>query len=72
MMDQSRSSLNLKRVLIKERVELVVGEEANKINRFIHLKYVTPDALDDPTGASYLSSYAIALLYNIQRKRYCP
>ena len=55
MIDISRAGLNLKGVLIKGQVELVVGEEARKINRLIHLKYVTPDALDDPTVASYLS-----------------
>ena len=55
MIDISRAGLNLKGVLIKGQVELVFGEEAQKINRLIHLKYVTPDALDDPTVASYLS-----------------
>ena len=29
--------------------------EARKINRLIHLKYVTPEALNDPTVASNLS-----------------
>lgn len=53
--DISRAGLNLKGVLIKGQVELVIGEEALKINRLIHLKYVIPDALDDPTVASYLS-----------------
>ena len=55
MIDISRACLNLKGVLIKGQVELVFGEEAQKINRLIHLKYVTPDALDDPNVASYLS-----------------
>src|SRR5439155_6614692 len=53
--DVSRAGLNLKGVLIKGQVELVVAEEARKINRLIHLKYVTPDALGDPIVASYLS-----------------
>jgi hypothetical protein len=55
MTDISRAGLNLKGVLIKGQVELVAGEEAWKINRLIHLKYVTPEELDDPTVASYLS-----------------
>lgn len=55
MIDISRAGLNLKGVLIKGQVELVVGEEANKINHLIHLKYVTQDALDDPTVAYCLS-----------------
>ena len=41
MIDISRAGLNLNGVLIKGQVELVVGEEARKINRLIHLKYVT-------------------------------
>ena len=55
MIDISRAGLNLKGVLIKGQVELVVGEEARKSNRLIHLKYVTPNALDGPAVASYLS-----------------
>jgi hypothetical protein len=55
VIDLSRAALNLKGVLIKGQVELVAGEEARKINRLNHLKYVTPDALDDPTVATYLS-----------------
>lgn len=55
MIDLSRAGLNLKGVLIKGTVELVYGEEARQINRSIHLKYVTPDGLSDPSVASYLS-----------------
>jgi nitroimidazol reductase NimA-like FMN-containing flavoprotein (pyridoxamine 5'-phosphate oxidase superfamily) len=55
MIDVSRAGLNLKGVLIRGRVELVEGEEARRINRSIHLKYVTQDALSDPSVASYLS-----------------
>jgi hypothetical protein len=36
-------------------VELVDGEEPRRINRSIHLKYLTPEALSDPSIASYLS-----------------
>jgi nitroimidazol reductase NimA-like FMN-containing flavoprotein (pyridoxamine 5'-phosphate oxidase superfamily) len=55
MIDLSREGLNLKGLLIRGRVELVEGEEALRINRLIHLKYVTPEALNDNTVASYLS-----------------
>lgn len=55
MINISRAGLNLKGVLIKGQVELVFREEARKINRLIHLKYMTQDALGDPTIASYLS-----------------
>jgi hypothetical protein len=51
----SREGLNLKGVLVRGRVELVEGDEARRINRSIHLKYVTPEALVDPNVASYLS-----------------
>lgn len=54
-LDISRAGLNLKGVLIKGQVELVIGEKARKINRLIHLKYVMPDALNDLIVASYLS-----------------
>jgi nitroimidazol reductase NimA-like FMN-containing flavoprotein (pyridoxamine 5'-phosphate oxidase superfamily) len=55
MIDVSKAGLNLKGVLIRGRVKLVDGKEAQQINRSIHLKYVTPDALNDPNVASYLS-----------------
>jgi hypothetical protein len=56
MIDVSRAGLNLKGVLIRGRVELVEGEdEARRINRLIHLKYVTPEALSNASVASYLS-----------------
>jgi nitroimidazol reductase NimA-like FMN-containing flavoprotein (pyridoxamine 5'-phosphate oxidase superfamily) len=55
MIDVSRAGLNLKGVLIRGRVELVEGEEARRINRSIHLKYVTQDVLSDPSVGSYLS-----------------
>jgi nitroimidazol reductase NimA-like FMN-containing flavoprotein (pyridoxamine 5'-phosphate oxidase superfamily) len=55
MIDISRAGLDLKGVLIKGQVELVEGDEARKINRQIHLKYVTPVGLSDPSVASYLS-----------------
>ncbi|MGH9994695.1 MAG: hypothetical protein ACRD4J_05600 [Nitrososphaeraceae archaeon] len=54
MIDVSKAGLNLKGVLIRGQVELV-GEEGQRINRCIHLKCVTPDALSDPSVASYLS-----------------
>jgi nitroimidazol reductase NimA-like FMN-containing flavoprotein (pyridoxamine 5'-phosphate oxidase superfamily) len=55
MIDLSREGLNLKGLLIRGRVELLEGEETQRINRLIHLKYVTPEALSDKTVASYLS-----------------
>lgn len=55
MIDISKAGLNLKGVLIRGRVDLINGDEARKINRSIHLKYVTPDALSNPDVASYLS-----------------
>jgi len=55
MIDISRAGLDLKGVLIKGRVELIEGEEAQKINRAIHLKYVTPEGLSDANVASYLT-----------------
>jgi hypothetical protein len=55
MIDMSKAGLNLKGVLIRGRVKLVDGKEAQQINRSIHLKYVTSEALSDPNVSSYLS-----------------
>ena len=55
MIDVSRAGLNLKGVLITGPAELVYGQEARRINRSIHLKYVMPEALNDVKVASYLS-----------------
>lgn len=56
MIDVSKAGLNFKGVLIKGQVELVEGKEAQRINRSIHLKYVTPEALSESSVASYLSN----------------
>ena len=55
MIDVSRAGLNLRGVLVRGRVELVYGEEARRINRLIHLKYVTPEGLNNTKVAAYLS-----------------
>jgi general stress protein 26 len=55
MIDISRAGLNLRGVLIRGQVELLYGEIAKQINRSIHLKYITPEGLNDPEVASYLS-----------------
>jgi nitroimidazol reductase NimA-like FMN-containing flavoprotein (pyridoxamine 5'-phosphate oxidase superfamily) len=55
MIDISRAGLDLKGVLIKGRVVLVEGIEAQRINRAIHLKYVTLEGLSDSNVNSYLS-----------------
>ena len=55
MIDLSRAGLNLKGVLIRGRVQLVDGQEARRINRLIHLKYVMSEALGDVSVFSYLS-----------------
>jgi hypothetical protein len=41
--------------MIKGRVELLNGELARQLNHTIHLKYVTPEGLNDFEVASYLS-----------------
>ena len=55
MIDVSNAGLNLRGVLIRGKVELVYGEDTRQINRSIHMKYVTPEALNNPSVASYLS-----------------
>lgn len=55
MIDVSKAGLNLRGVLIRGKVDLIYGDDARKINHSIHLKYITPEALDNPSVASYLS-----------------
>ena len=55
MIDVSRAGLDLKGVLIRGQVELVYGEEVQRINRSIHLKYVTHEGMSDANVAAYLS-----------------
>ncbi len=55
MIDVSRAGLNLRGVLIRGKVELVKGEAATLLNRSIHLKYITLEALNDSSIVNYLS-----------------
>ena len=55
MIDISLTGLNLKGVLVRGKVELVNGEEAQKINHLIHMKYIMPEALSDVSVSSYLA-----------------
>ena len=55
MIDISLEGLDLKGVLIRGKVELIKGAEAQLINHKIHLKYIIPEAFTDPAVASYLS-----------------
>jgi nitroimidazol reductase NimA-like FMN-containing flavoprotein (pyridoxamine 5'-phosphate oxidase superfamily) len=55
MIDVSWAGLNLKGMLIRGRVELTHEEEARRVNRSIHLKYVMPEPLNDVRVSSYLT-----------------
>jgi len=55
MIDISLTGLNLKGVLVRGKVELINGEEAQKINRLIQLKYIMQEALNDASVSSYLT-----------------
>jgi len=55
MIDISLTGLDLKGVLVRGKVELLDGEEAQKINHLIHLKYIMPEALRDVSVSSYLA-----------------
>lgn len=56
MVDISRAGLDLRGVLIRGTVELIEGDEAKRLNRSIHLRYVTPEGLDQPEVAAYLAA----------------
>jgi len=47
MIDISLTGLDLKGVLVRGKVELLDGEEAQKINHLIHLNYIMSEALRD-------------------------
>lgn len=55
MIDQSGSGMDIRGVLIRGRVELVEGDDAKSLNRSIHLRYVTPEGLDQPEVVEYLT-----------------
>jgi general stress protein 26 len=55
MIDLSRSGLDLRGVLIRGSVEIVEGPEALELNHAIHLRYVTPEGLEQPEVGGYLS-----------------
>jgi PPOX class probable F420-dependent enzyme len=55
VVDDSRAGLDLKGVLVRGRVELVEGDDAVRLNRSIHLRYVTDAGLELEEVASYLT-----------------
>jgi len=55
MIDISHEGLNLRGVLIKGNADIVEGQDADKINNSIHLKYVKPEGLSNSSVVSYLS-----------------
>lgn len=54
MVDISRAGLNLRGVLIRGGVEIVRGDEARRLNRSIHLRYVTEEGLELDDVKPYL------------------
>ncbi len=55
MIDKSRSGLDLRGVQIKGRVDLIEGDQARRLNRSIHERYITSDGLSQPAVLAYLS-----------------
>src|SRR5581483_8201055 len=55
VVDESRAGLDLKGVLVRGRAELVEGERALRLNRSIHLRYVTSAGLELEPVAAYLA-----------------
>jgi PPOX class probable F420-dependent enzyme len=56
MIDKSRAGLDLRGVQIKGEVTLIEGDEARRLNRTIHERYITPEGLADPDVSAYLTS----------------
>ena len=55
MIDLSRAGLDLRGVLVRGTVHIVEGDEAKRLNRSIHLRYVTAEGLRQPEVGDYLS-----------------
>jgi nitroimidazol reductase NimA-like FMN-containing flavoprotein (pyridoxamine 5'-phosphate oxidase superfamily) len=55
MVDLSRAGLDLRGVLVRGSVRIVEGAEAKRLNRSIHLRYVTAEGLRQPEVSRYLS-----------------
>jgi hypothetical protein len=56
MIDISLEGLDLRGVLIRGKVELIREKEAHLINHKIYLKYIDPEAFEDPAVLNYLSA----------------
>jgi hypothetical protein len=54
--NSSLEGLDLKGILIRGKVDLIKGAEAQLINNTIHVKHIIPKAFTDPAVATYLSS----------------
>src|SRR5919197_668410 len=65
MIDISRAGLNLRGVMIRGRVELLYGEVAKQINHSMHLKYVSPEGLNDPEVTILLVGYSNLYIYRL-------
>jgi hypothetical protein len=56
MIDISLEGLDLRGILIRGKVELIREKEAHLINHKIYLKYIDPEAFEDPAVLNYLSA----------------
>jgi nitroimidazol reductase NimA-like FMN-containing flavoprotein (pyridoxamine 5'-phosphate oxidase superfamily) len=56
MVDISRAGLDLRGVVVRGNVDLIEGDEARRLNRSIHARYVTEAGLADPAVAAYLTA----------------
>jgi PPOX class probable F420-dependent enzyme len=56
MVEQCRGGLDVRGVMLVGAVEIIEGAEARRLNRSIHLKYVTAAGLDLPEVRGYLDT----------------
>jgi hypothetical protein len=54
MVEQARGGLDVRGVMLVGSVEITGGAEARRLNRSIHLKYVTAEGLELPEVRVYL------------------
>jgi PPOX class probable F420-dependent enzyme len=67
MVEQARGGLAVRGAMVVGAVEIVEGEEARRLNRSIHLKYVTAEGLALPEVRGYLDTDDVTIRLRPER-----
>ena len=61
LIDAALGGFKIRGALFQGRAEIITGEEARKINRRIHVKYMGEDGLKDPRASSHLAHDTVTI-----------